>query len=161
MRDFRRQEAHQRARAYDPRVHAGYGRPDARRAAYQFPGRTGRIAGDDPERQADLIRAHMIPHLSERALVLAPLGRDAEVASAMLSEAGILSVVCRSLPELVEQLVWGAGFALVTEEALHTADLHPLAAWIGAQPDWSDFPFVLLTRREGGIERNPAAMRLL
>ena len=55
----------------------------------------------------------------------------------------------------------GAGFALVTEEALQTADLHPLAAWIDAQPEWSDFPFVLLTRRGGGIERNPAAMRLL
>ncbi len=103
----------------------------------------------------------MISHLSERALVLAPLGRDAEVARAMLAEAGIRCVICRSLPELVEQLVWGAGFALVTEEAVHTADLHPLAAWIDAQPEWSDFPFVLLTRREGGIERNPAAMRLL
>ena len=103
----------------------------------------------------------MISHLSERVLVLAPLGRDAEVACAMLAEAGLRCVVCRSLPELVEQLVWGAGFALVTEEALATADLHPLAAWLDAQPEWSDFPFVLLTRREGGIERNPGAMRLL
>ena len=43
----------------------------------------------------------------------------------------------------------------MTEEALHTVDLHPLADWIDAQPEWSDFPFVLLTRRGGGIERNP------
>jgi signal transduction histidine kinase/FixJ family two-component response regulator len=103
----------------------------------------------------------MNSHLSERALVLAPLGRDAEVACAILGEAWMRCVVCRALPELVEQLGWGAGFALVTEEALVTADLHPLADWIEAQPEWSDFPFVLLTRREGGIERNPAAMRLL
>src|SRR5688572_4214323 len=103
----------------------------------------------------------MIPHLSERALVLAPHGRDSEVACSILSEAWMRCVVCHSLPELVEQLEAGAGFALVTEEALGAADLHPLAAWIDAQPEWSDFPFVLLTRREGGLERNPAAMRLL
>jgi FixJ family two-component response regulator len=28
------------------------------------------------------------------------------------------------------------------------------------QPAWSDFPFVLLTHRGGGVERNPAAVRL-
>jgi signal transduction histidine kinase/FixJ family two-component response regulator len=103
----------------------------------------------------------MNPHLSERALVLAPIGRDAEVACAMLDEARIRCVICQSLPELVEQLTWGAGFAVVTEEALQTADLRALANWIEAQPEWSDFPFVLPTRREGGIERNPLAMRLL
>ena len=103
----------------------------------------------------------MIPHLSERALILAPLGRDAELACTLLAESDIRCVVCRSLPDLVEQLVWGAGFAVVTEEALQTADLHPLADWLESQPEWSDFPFVLLTRREGGIERNPLAMRLL
>jgi PAS domain S-box-containing protein len=103
----------------------------------------------------------MIPHLSERALILAPIGRDADVASKMLAEAAIRSAICRSLPELVEGLGAGAGFVLVTEEALDTADLHPLAEWLGEQPEWSDFPFVLLTRRAGGIERNPTAIRLL
>jgi signal transduction histidine kinase/ActR/RegA family two-component response regulator len=103
----------------------------------------------------------MIPRLSKRALILAPIGRDADIASSMLAEAAIRSKICRSLPELVWGLAAGAGFALVTEEALHTADQHPLADWIGAQPEWSDFPFVLLTRRQGGIERNPMAIRLL
>jgi signal transduction histidine kinase len=103
----------------------------------------------------------MIPHLSQRALILAPVGRDADVAASMLAEAAIRSVICRSLPELVRGLAAGAGFAIVTEEALDTTDLHPLADWIGAQPEWSDFPFVLLTRRMGGIERNPMAIRLL
>ena len=102
----------------------------------------------------------MIPHLSERGLILAPMGRDARVASAMLTEAGIRSVICASLVDLVQGLRDGAGFAVVTEEALRTADLHPLAQWIGAQPEWSDFPFIVLTLR-GGIERNPAASRLL
>ena len=103
----------------------------------------------------------MIPHLSERGLIVAPLGRDSEVASRVLAENGVRSIVCLGLGGLVKELQKGAGFALVTEEALHTADLHPLAQWIGDQPEWSDFPFVLLTRRGGGIERNPAALRFL
>jgi PAS domain S-box-containing protein len=102
----------------------------------------------------------VIPHVSERGLILAPLGRDAQVAASMLTEAKMRSVVSPSLVELVEGLSDGAGFAVVTEEALRTADLHPLAAWIGAQPEWSDFPFIILTLR-GGIERNPTAIRLL
>ena len=94
----------------------------------------------------------MIPQLSERGLILAPMGRDARVAASMLAEAKIDSAACASLMELVGGLNRGAGFAVVTEEALRTVDLHPLAEWIGAQPEWSDFPFILLTLR-GGIER--------
>jgi len=103
----------------------------------------------------------LIPHLSERAIVFAPQGRDAAVARDMLREAGLRSEIARDVPELVVLLGAGAGLALVTEEALATADLQPLAAWIEAQPKWSDFPFILLTRRGGGLERNPSAGRYL
>ena len=103
----------------------------------------------------------MIPSLSERALILAPRGRDAPVAVDMLRETGIMSMVCADIPELVSRLDEGAGFALVTEEALLSPDLRRLNAWLRDQPEWSDFPFVLLTVRGGGIERNPAAGRHL
>lgn len=103
----------------------------------------------------------MIPHLSERALVLAPRGRDNEVAEAMLRDAGMISLRCGSIERLVEEMNAGAGFGLITEEALHNADLHALARWLSEQPDWSDFPFILLTLRGGGLERNPAATRYL
>ncbi len=103
----------------------------------------------------------MIAHLSERALILAPQGRDADVAAAMLREGGFISCACRSLRMLVDEMEKGAGFGLITEEALTTADLHALSAWLGAQPEWSDFPFILLTARGGGLERNPAAARHL
>ena len=103
----------------------------------------------------------MIPHLSERALILAPQGRDAEVAAAILAEAGLTTLACRSVVHMVEELEAGAGFGLITEEALRTVDLHPLARWLEVQPEWSDFPFILLTRRGGGLERNPAAARHL
>ena len=99
--------------------------------------------------------------LSERALVLAPHGRDAQVASAMLAESGMRSTVVGDLGQMVDELRTGAGFALVAEEALAGADLKPLSAWVREQPEWSDLPFVLLTQRGGGLERNPSARRYL
>ena len=99
--------------------------------------------------------------ISERALILAPRGRDAAIAAAMLSEAEIASTVARDIPALVEHLRSGAGFAVVTEEALRGADLHGLAGFLQDQEEWSDFPFILLTERGGGLERNPGARRFL
>ncbi len=51
-------------------------------------------------------------------------------------------------------------FAVVTEEAFRSADLRAISAWIEAQASWSDLPFIILTNRGGGPERNPAAARL-
>ncbi|KRQ14709.1 response regulator [Bradyrhizobium manausense] len=99
--------------------------------------------------------------LSERALVLAPRGRDAILASGILREADLLADPCSSLSDLIAELNAGAAFVVVTEEALATADLRPLSAWLAEQEDWSDLPFVLLTTRGGGLERNPAAQRFL
>lgn len=99
--------------------------------------------------------------VSERALVLAPRGRDAAVAAGMLAEAGIEAMPCASLPCLLDELNLGAAFVVVTEEAIATADLHPLSAWIEDQEEWSDLPFILITNRGGGLERNPAASRHL
>ena len=103
----------------------------------------------------------MIPHLSERALILAPQGRDAAVARAMLEEAGMRAAIVQDVRQLVAELDAGAGLSLVTEEALAGTDLKPVADWLERQPEWSDFPFVLLTQRGGGLERNPSAKRYL
>nr|WP_245303952.1 hybrid sensor histidine kinase/response regulator [Agrobacterium bohemicum] len=51
-------------------------------------------------------------------------------------------------------------FVVVTEETLRSADLRALSEWIGTQLAWSDLPFIVLTHRGGGPERNPAALRL-
>jgi signal transduction histidine kinase/ActR/RegA family two-component response regulator len=98
-------------------------------------------------------------NLSERALILAPQGRDAFVASRILSEAGLIAETCDDLPQLLDAVTVGAGVAILTDETIQSADIKELAAWVGSQPSWSDFPFVLLTERGGGLERNPAAER--
>ena len=100
------------------------------------------------------------PPQPERIVILAPLGRDATVAQSILAEAGIDGEICLDLRRLTQAIAAGAGAALLTEEAIRHGDLQALAAWIDGQPPWSDFPFVLLTVRGGGTERNPAAQRL-
>lgn len=52
--------------------------------------------------------------VSERALVLAPRGRDAALASMMLAEANIEAGACSSLPHLVAELDGGASVVIVT-----------------------------------------------
>src|SRR3954453_14185030 len=81
-------------------------------------------------------------------LILAPSGRDAAVAGAILGEVGLVSTVCPDLDALVSSLDQ-AGGVIVTEEALVHSDRRALADWIHQQPPWSDFPFVLLTSRGG------------
>src|SRR4051794_17664726 len=79
-------------------------------------------------------------------LILAPSGRDAAVAAAILGEGGVSSTVCPDLDALVSDLGPGGG-AIGTEEALLHPDRRALATWVCQQPPWSDFPFVLLTSR--------------
>jgi signal transduction histidine kinase len=101
-----------------------------------------------------------IPPRSERTLLLAPRGRDAVVAKGILRDAKIHSEICLDLEELVQELRRGADVAVLTEEAARSPDAKALIDWISRQPPWSDFPFVLLTKHGGGLERNPAAARL-
>ena len=97
----------------------------------------------------------------ERALILAPRGRDAIVAKNILNEAGVHAEVCADQQQLLQEIIRGADVAVVTEEAIRGVDLRPLVQWIASQPAWSDFPFILLTQHGGGVERNPTAANLV
>ncbi len=97
---------------------------------------------------------------SERAVILAPIGRDAAVAAALIREAGYYANIANDLAALTREVESGAGLAVIAEEAIKTADLRRLVKWLNDQPSWSDFPIVLLTHQGGGPERNPDAARL-
>jgi signal transduction histidine kinase len=99
----------------------------------------------------------LAPSADERAVILAPRGRDAMVAQNILREAGIRGDICRHTDDLLAEVVRGAECAIVTEEAMASAGSRDLVQWVTSQPPWSDFPFIVLTRHGGGLERNPAA----
>ncbi len=98
--------------------------------------------------------------LSERAVILAPSGRDAAVAALILKQGGFGHTIRSDIAGVCEDIADGAGLAIIADEALRNVDLHPIASFLRNQPAWSDLPIVLLTQHGGGLERNPAAIRI-
>jgi signal transduction histidine kinase len=97
----------------------------------------------------------------ERALILAPTGRDGSVAQSVLQRAGIDAVICADLAELVSELEGGAGTALITEEALRNSEVDTLSRWLDGQPRWSDFPFVAFTASADPTTERVSGLHLL
>jgi signal transduction histidine kinase/ActR/RegA family two-component response regulator len=84
----------------------------------------------------------------DRFLVIAPAGRDAHVIGQLLGSANLDYDTDEEGSALLAALVGGeAAGAIVTDDALSRIDPARLREAIERQPPWSDFPFVLLTRR--------------
>ena len=85
-----------------------------------------------------------------RVLVHAPRGRDAAVVRGVIEPQRQVEV-CEEAAQLLERLNEGAAAAILTEEALSEGALvEQLAQWLGVQPSWSDFPFIVLATRHPG-----------
>ena len=78
-----------------------------------------------------------------RVLILAPFGRDAESVAALLMREGYDTFICRDLRAVADGLGEHVGAVLITEEALGD-DQTQLRLALGAQPAWSDPPFIVL-----------------
>ncbi len=107
-----------------------------------------------------LRRTTTIHNTNAAGLIYAPLGRDAQIAAGLLAEVGIHAETVPDLFDFVVKLGEDIAFVVITEETLRSADLRPISEWIERQPSWSDLPFVVLTARGAGPERNPQAARL-
>lgn len=105
----------------------------------------------------------MTPNLEilERILVLAPTGRDARAAAHHLAEGSLACVICVDVEDLLQKLNEGAAIALVTEEAFIRGGTKRLENWAASQPQWSDFPFIVLTSRASSTAADAYRIRLL
>ena len=87
--------------------------------------------------------------MSEIILILAPIGRDADVAVSVLRNAGVVSQSCQSVSELCQRLrAEGNSFGalVLTEESLVLpVEYSSLAEWIEHQEPWAELPIILLT----------------
>jgi signal transduction histidine kinase len=83
--------------------------------------------------------------LERRVLIVAPLGKDAQLMESALRREGVGCSACPDLAALAEELGRGAAALVIAEEALGSGDEH-LARLVAAQPPWSDLPVLLLTR---------------
>ena len=80
----------------------------------------------------------------EQILILAPVGRDADLAREILAQAGIAASVCAGVEDLSAECEHHAGSLLITQEALVPETVAFLREVLAAQPAWSDLPVVLL-----------------
>jgi signal transduction histidine kinase/ActR/RegA family two-component response regulator len=82
----------------------------------------------------------------DRVFIVAPIGRDAELACGVLERFGIDCDVCPDVEVLCEHLSGGAGATLIAEEALVEPALGTLKKVLSSQPPWSSLPLIVLTR---------------
>src|SRR4051812_2628831 len=92
-----------------------------------------------PDREADL---------ASRVLVLTQADEDSSALCALLQQAGLACETGSSIEDLRGKFEVGAGTAVITEEALFAGNTASLGEWVGSQPAWSDFPFIVLTATE-------------
>ncbi|HEX2061032.1 MAG TPA: ATP-binding protein, partial [Thermoanaerobaculia bacterium] len=78
-------------------------------------------------------------------LIVAPIGRDAELMCVHLAAAGLHCQACADIDEMCRELDRGAGALLFTEEALSSDGAPRLARTLSKQPPWSDVPILILT----------------
>lgn len=98
--------------------------------------------------------------MRNRLLILAPRGRDADVAFNLFERNEIAALVCRDTAALLEAIEIDAGAVMLTEEVLTGSDADRLADWIAAQPAWSDLPFIVLANGHRAPRSERALQRL-
>ena len=84
---------------------------------------------------------------NERVLILAPTGRDAELACGALRNAGLTAEDVPEVEALCRALHEGCGALIITEEALDAHAMRCLHDALDKQPAWSDPPLLIFTSR--------------
>jgi len=97
---------------------------------------------------------------SERVLVLAPRGRDAELMQALLNGHGLAATSCTDAADLLHQIQTDAGCALLTQEAFDSQLQVTLSRALAAQPAWSDFPLIVLVNAQNAEASQVLAVEL-
>jgi signal transduction histidine kinase len=85
----------------------------------------------------------------EAVLVLAPIGKDTDLATSVLINAGFQAEGFRNISQLFERLKETVGVLVLAEEALPPENAAVLRDYLQNQEAWSDIPIILLgTARE-------------
>lgn len=92
--------------------------------------------------------------------ILAPRGRDAEVARQLLDKENIASVVAPSVEKLTHYVQNQIGAVLVAEEALIGTEIEALQHSLQMQPPWSDVPFIVLANGTASSRSAAAKLRM-
>jgi signal transduction histidine kinase len=91
--------------------------------------------------------------ISLRLVILAPVGRDAELLERVAFSESLPSITCRTIEQFCSTFSQGLGAAVITEEALYLHDAMRLFMAVEQQPAWSEVPFIVLASRTNPEER--------
>ena len=80
-----------------------------------------------------------------RVLILAPVGRDADLLAQTLEAINVESAVVPSSDTLLKEVSLGVGASIIADEAISPHLVSQLTSWLSTQPPWSDPPFIILT----------------
>jgi signal transduction histidine kinase/ActR/RegA family two-component response regulator len=88
-------------------------------------------------------------HRDELVLVLAPTGRDGQLACDILTTRAAVTVrECADDADLCAQILAGCGTAILAEEALDVVSVRRLLDTLASQLPWSDLPLIVLASPE-------------
>ena len=90
-----------------------------------------------------------------RVVLLAPHGRDAALIGSLLEQERIVHIVVGSVGDLLRSTGddYRAGLIVLTEESADASEIDELSRFLGAEPNWSDLPILLLARPDSDAER--------
>ncbi len=94
-------------------------------------------------------------------LLLPATRRDAEVTTALLKRAKLLSVRCENASSLARELDGGVGAILMTDDALADPGIDRVLEALARQPPWSDVPAIVLCGHDQLPQLAAVAMRAL
>jgi signal transduction histidine kinase/CheY-like chemotaxis protein len=81
---------------------------------------------------------------SERIVILAPSGRDGELAMRILGNAGFHCEAAADVTEVCDAIRQGAGAVVLAEEALSKDAVEELAEALACEEAWSEIPILIL-----------------
>jgi signal transduction histidine kinase len=93
-----------------------------------------------------------------KVLIFAPTGEDTVVLSKVLSKDGLSPFACENMEQLCNSIDEGAGTAIIAEEALFPLNIGRLIRTVQHQPEWSDFPIIIMARAGSDPDRAWALM---
>jgi PAS domain S-box-containing protein len=97
----------------------------------------------------------------QRILVLAPIGRDAELTAGALRKVGLEPHPCPRVEDLCECIEEGASVVIVGEESLTESAVDCISQVLNRQAQWSDLPFIILTTGGRSTDLTLSHARLL
>ena len=96
-----------------------------------------------------------------RIIVLAPIGRDAQLICESLARHNFYAFPFKVATDAVAEARKGAGLAIIAEEIFSEGGLREWTTFLESQPTWSDFPLIVLCGRTAhdGMGRVRAVIR--